>query len=103
MVSAPLATYAGWNLRAHPHGNGAMHTFIGSTVPFAESPEERAITDDPRPSVLERYRDRAAYIAAITAAARRLVADGLMLEEDVPRATAAAVDWSRPRHELRLK
>ena len=101
MVSAPLATYTGWNLRARHQGRGAMHTFIGSTVPFAESPDERAITEDPRPSVLERYRNREAYVAAIAAAARKLVSDGLMLEEDVPRAAAGAADWGRPRHDLR--
>jgi hypothetical protein len=33
-------------------------------------------------------------VAAITAAARQLVEDGLMLEEDVERATAAAADWA---------
>lgn len=101
MVSAPLATYTGWNLRARHQGRGAMHTFIGSTVPFAELPDERAITEDPRPSVLERYRNREAYVAAIAAAARKLVSDGLLLEEDVPRAAAGAADWGRPRHDLR--
>ena len=102
MVSAPLATYTGWNLRARPHGVGAMHTFIGSTVPFAESPDERVITGDPRPSVPERYGDRAGYVAAITTAARKLVSQGLMLEEDVPRAAAGAADWGRPRHDVRI-
>lgn len=80
-----------------------MHTFIGSTIPFAESPEERLMTGDPRPSVMERYPDREAYVAAITAAARKLVSDGLMLEEDVARAAAAATEWGRPRHDLRLR
>lgn len=103
MVTAPLATYTGWNLRARHHGHGAMHTFIGSTIPFAESPEERLMTGDPRPSVMERYPDREAYVAAITAAARKLVSDGLMLEEDVARAAAAATEWGRPRHNLRLR
>jgi len=27
----------------------------------------------------------------------------LMLEEDVERAAAAAADWGRPRHDVRLK
>jgi hypothetical protein len=39
----------------------------------------------------------------ITAAARQLVEEGLMLEEDVERAVAAASDWGRPRHEIKLK
>jgi hypothetical protein len=103
MVAAPLATYTGWNLRARGHGFGAMHTFIGSTVPFAETPDERRMTDDPRASVGERYPDAGAYVAAITAAARALVAAGFMLEEDVSRAAAAAADWGGRRHDLRRR
>ncbi len=101
MVAAPLATYTGWNLRARNHGHGAMHTFIGSTLPFAVTPEERKMTGDPRRSVHERYPDQAAYVAAITAAARALVKVGFMLEEDVERAAAAAANWGGRRHDLR--
>ena len=36
------------------------------------------------------------------AAARQLLEQGLMLEEDVERAAAAAADWGRPRHDIRL-
>jgi len=59
--------------------------FEGSYIHSPISPEERQMTGDPRPSILERYPDKAAYVAAITAAARELVAQGLMLEEDVSR------------------
>jgi hypothetical protein len=38
----------------------------------------------------------------IALAARQLVEQGLMLEEDVERAAAAAADWGRPRHDVRL-
>jgi hypothetical protein len=102
MVAAPLATYAGWNLRARGHGHGAMHEFTGSTIPFADTQEERAMTGDPRPAVAERYPDRDAYVAAITAAASALCRAGLLLAEDVPRAEAAAANWHAPRHEVRL-
>ena len=57
---------------------------------------------DPRRSILERYPNAEAYVAAITAAARRLVEEGLMLEEDVDRCAAAAADWGRPRHSVAL-
>jgi hypothetical protein len=80
-----------------------MHEFSGSYIPLPETPEERRITGDPRRSILERYPDAASYAAAITAAARGLVEDGLMLEEDVERAAAAAANWGRPRHDIRLK
>jgi hypothetical protein len=103
MVAAPLGTYTGWNLRTRGHGHGAQLRFEGSYIPFPDSPQERAATGDPRPSILERYPDKAAYVAAITAAARELVAQGLMLEEDVERCAAAAADWGRPRHDVSLE
>jgi Alpha/beta hydrolase domain len=102
MVAAPLATYTGWNPRARGHGHGAQLRFEGSYIPFPEAPQERVMTDDPRLSILERYPDKAAYVAAITAAARELVAQGLMLEEDVARCAEAAADWGRPRHDVSL-
>jgi hypothetical protein len=92
-----------WNLRARGFGHGAMHEFSGSYIPLPETPEERRTTGDPRRSILERYPNADAYVAAIAAAARQLVEDGLMLEEDVERAVAAAADWGRPRHDIRLK
>ncbi len=102
MVAAPLGTYCGWNLRARGFGQGAMHEFSGSYIPLAETPEKRRATGDPRRSILERYPDAGAYVRAITAAARPLVEQGLMLEEDVERAAAIAADWGRPRHDMRL-
>lgn len=102
MVEAPLATYTGWNLRARGHGAGALHEFSGSTIPLPESAEERAMTGDPRPSILERYGDAEGYVAAIRAAAERLVAESFLLEEDIERAVATARDWGRPRHDTRL-
>jgi len=103
MVAAPLGTYCGWNLRARDFGHGAMHEFSGSYIPLPETPEERRATGDPRRSILERYPDAEAYVEAITAAARQLVEQGLMLEEDVDRVAAAAADWGRPRHDVRLE
>ncbi|MEZ5852228.1 MAG: alpha/beta hydrolase domain-containing protein [Hyphomicrobiaceae bacterium] len=103
MVQAPLATYTGWNLRMRGQGHGAMHEFTGSTIPLPETAEERAVTRDPRPSIAERYASRAAYQEAIGAAARKLVAERLMLEEDVGRCIAAAADWHAPRHDVSLE
>lgn len=102
MVEAPLATYTGWNIRSRGWGHGAMHEFSGSTIPLPDTPEEARMTGDPRRSIRERYGDAAGYVAAIRAAAERLVADGLMLEEDVERCAKAAEGWDRPRHDVRL-
>jgi hypothetical protein len=103
MVQAPLGTYCGWNLRARGFGHGAMHEFSGSYIPLPDTAEERRMTADPRKSILERYPSVDAYVAAIWAAARPLVEDGLMLEGDIERAVAAAADWGRPRHDIKLK
>ena len=102
MVRAPLATYLGWNMRAPGFGLGAMGPIIGSTVRLPDTAEERAQTGDPRPAVLERYRDKAVYARAVAEAARQLAAEGFMLEEDIERAVARAADWGRPRHDVRL-
>ena len=102
MVQAPLATYTGWNLRARGFGHGAMFEFNGSTIAFPSLDAECRATGDPRASVQSRYGDQAGYSAAIEAAARRLVADGLMLEEDVQRCVDASRNWGAPRHDVEL-
>ena len=102
MVVAPLATYTGWNLRSHGNGAGAMYRLVGSTIPFASSRDERLATMDPRRSIEERYGDLEGYVTAIVTAAEALVQDGLLLEEDVARAKAAAAGWGHPLHAVRL-
>jgi len=102
MLQVPLATYTGWNMRVRGQGHGALHEFTGSTIPFADTPEERTVTRDPRPSIAERYGNAATYRRLIGEAARRLVAERLMIEEDVERCIAAAVNWHAPRHNISL-
>ena len=102
MVQAPLGTYTGWNTRGQGYGTGANYEFSGSYIPFMDSPEERDFIGDPRPAILDRYATPEDYVAAIEAAAKQLVADRLMLEEDIERAKATASDWGRPRHVTKL-
>ena len=102
MVSAPLATYCGWNLRARGHGHGAMFEFNGSTIPFAITSIEREASDDPRPSVQERYKDNDGFVKAVMAASQKLVKDGYMLEEDLERVVESARTWFHPRHDVNL-
>ena len=102
MVAAPLGTYTGWNLRGRGFGHGAMHEFTGSYIPLPESAQERQISNDPRPSILERYGNLNGYQQAIKAAAEQLVAAGLMLEEDIRRVVADAANWNKPRHDVKL-
>ena len=102
MVRAPLGTYTGWNPRGRGFGHGAQWRFEGSYIPFPDTEAERAATGDARVSVRERYGDWRVYVAAIRRAAQALVAEGLMLEEDVERCATAAAGWDPRRHVVGL-
>ena len=92
LVSVPLATHLGWN-RRHTDiggegqtlstGGASGGTLRGSSIPFAATRSEREASGDPRPSIEERYESRRAFLEQIEAAARQLVADGYLLEQDV--------------------
>ncbi len=92
-VSAPVATYTGWNPR-HPTtgGPGQIIPMEGATFLLARTVEERQQTGDPRPSVAERYHDRADYLTHVRAAADTLVTGGYLLAEDVPLALDIAAE-----------
>ncbi|MEK6234441.1 MAG: alpha/beta hydrolase domain-containing protein, partial [Planctomycetales bacterium] len=82
-VAVPVATYLGWNLRSR--GVGAENELLdlrGSHIPFAQTPERREAFGDPRPALLERYRDFEDYLSRYRAALRELVAERCMLPED---------------------
>jgi hypothetical protein len=83
-LAAPLATFTGWNPR-HPEQGapGDLMAMMGSTRPFARTRAERERQGDARPSIEERYGSRAGYLAAVRAAAERLVGAGHALAEDV--------------------
>jgi hypothetical protein len=84
-VTVPLATYAGWNMRAKEIGApDEMFSMVGSWIPFAATKTEREQKHDPRPSIEERYSNRAEYLQLYGAAARRLVESGYILDRDVP-------------------
>ena len=94
-LQAPLGTYAGWNLRAAGFAEDEVCGLTGSFVPFARTRAERTAAGDPRPSLEERYGDHAGYVAAVRAAAARLVAARLLLPADadllVTQADASSV------------
>jgi len=85
-LAVPRATYTGWNPRAKGFGETALYPLQGAVVPFAATRAEREAAGDPRPSIAERYADNAAYVAAVRAAAARMVAERLLLPEDAERA-----------------
>ncbi|MGI8979221.1 MAG: alpha/beta hydrolase domain-containing protein [Pirellulaceae bacterium] len=88
-VKVPVATHASWNLRHASIGaEGDLLALQGSYIPFPRTKEERIANKDPRPAILERYRDFADYQKQYLAAAEELVAARHLLEEDVPRLKA---------------
>jgi hypothetical protein len=108
-VAAPLATFTGWGLRATPNGETGNAKLIdgcdanGQIIPFAATKAERGA--DPRPSLQERYGNpdgtNANYVAAVKAAADKLVKDRFLLElpgvaEDVETYTTPAASVAIP-------
>ncbi|PKB78684.1 MAG: hypothetical protein BZY88_17235, partial [SAR202 cluster bacterium Io17-Chloro-G9] len=91
-ISAPLATYTGWNLRhadigglgqVMSTGGASGGTLRGSTIPFPATAEEREATGDPRLSVAERYASRDSYLERVKQAAQSLINEGHLLAQDL--------------------
>ena len=89
-LAVPLASYTGWNPRAAGFGTSSLFPLQGAVVPFTATQAERLATQDPRPSLEERYLDPASYLAAVRAAAARMVAERMLLPEDAQRAIEQA-------------
>ena len=91
-ITVPLGTHAGWNLR-HPDSGGSGQvigtggasggTLKGSTIPFAATKKDREAAGDTRLSIEERYASREQYLELVEQAARKLVQQRYLLEEDV--------------------
>ena len=81
-LAVPIGTYTGWNLGRKDRFEDGFCSLAGSFVPFARTLGERRETGDTRPSIEERYPTRDAYVAAIRAAADKLVAQRYLLPAD---------------------
>ena len=81
-ITAPLATYTGWNLQSEELAEGELAGLLGSFIPFTETRADREGSGDPRPSLEERYSSVDDYLRQIRAAIESLVQAGLMLPED---------------------
>jgi hypothetical protein len=92
-IRAPLGTNTGWNVRAPGHrapnlcGPG---TSPGSFMPFATTKTERLASGDPRKSLEERYKDHDGFVKAVRKAAKELVRERFLLEEDANTFIGAA-------------
>jgi hypothetical protein len=85
-IQAPLGTYTGWNLRAPEAGSPEeLFSMVGSFIPFAHTKAERAKSNDPRPSVEERYASKQEYLKSVESAARSLAKNGYLLDQDVAK------------------
>jgi hypothetical protein len=70
--------------------------FAGGTLPFAPTRARREANGDPRPSIEERYTSKDDYLAQVRTAARELVSERYLLEEDIDVSVAQASkywDW----------
>jgi len=92
MVTVPLATYTGWNLRhADMGGEGQIlssggatgGTLLGSSIPFLNTRAEREASRDARLSIEERYASKEDYLDRVRQAARSMVSQGYLLAEDL--------------------
>jgi hypothetical protein len=55
----------------------------GSYIPLPRTRADRERTKDPRASIEERYQSRDRYLELVSAAARDMVKQGYLLDEDV--------------------
>ncbi len=91
-VAAPISTITGWNVRATGRRPADLCGLSGSYFPFAATTAERVANKDPRPSLEERYGNRAGFVKAVEEAAHKLVKERFLLQEDAERYVKAAQD-----------
>ncbi len=84
-MQAPLATYTGWNLFNEKSGpTHEISSMVGSYIPLPRTRVEGKASNDPRPSIEERYKSRAEYLGRVAEAGMDLIDAGLVLERDLP-------------------
>ena len=91
-IAVPAGTHTGWNLFRTPFPESELCDRDGSLSAFAPDEASRDPAD-PRPSLQGRWSTREKYLSALTDAAETLVADRLLLAEDVARYLSAAVKF----------
>lgn len=91
-IVVPLGTYTGW-LPGNPVSGAGLYS------PFARTRAEREANGDLRPSIEERYADRAQYLGSVEEAARALAGHGYLRAGDLAEIVEAA--GSRWDHHMR--
>jgi hypothetical protein len=96
---APLGTYLGWNITSgpsdaqydgRPFHAGQVCNYVGGMVPFAKTKAQRVASNDPRPSLEERYGTRENWLEGVRAAANEMVAQRYLLKADADAMIAQA-------------
>jgi hypothetical protein len=85
LYQVPLGTYLGWNVIPAGFFKGQICAFTGGFIPFATTKQERLATNDPRPSLEERYGTQQTYVTAVRSAADKAVQARFLLPEDADR------------------
>ncbi len=89
-IRVPLGTTTGWNVRRPDRRGPDLCGLTGSFFPFAETKAERRASGDPRKSLEERYKDHDGFVKAVKKAAKKLVHERFLLEEDAEAFVSAA-------------
>lgn len=93
-VAVPVATYSSWNTRSRSVGaEGEMLGLQGGYIPFAKTKADREQRGDPRPALLERYRDFADFRQQYRAAVDRGIEQRTLLAEDAAELMKLADRW----------
>lgn len=89
-VAVPVGTNTGWNLWAPGPKENDLCGLTGSFFAFPRTAADRGTSGDPRRSLEERYSTHAGFVAAVETAARGLVAERFLLEDDARTLVATA-------------
>lgn len=93
-VAVPVATYTSWNTRGRSVGaEGELLGLQGGYIPFAKTKAERERSGDPRPALLERYRDFEDYRRQYQAAVESGIQQRTLLAEDTAELMKLADRW----------
>jgi hypothetical protein len=96
-VAVPTGTYTGWNLRSAEAGiPGELLSLTGSYIPFGTTLKDRVATDDPRPSVRERYSSLDDYQQRVTQVCAKLREQRYLTSTDAERLPKLLTDRVRP-------
>ena len=91
LQEAALGTYLGWNITESGYFKGQYCSLWGSYIPFSTTKPERLASHDTRLSIEERYGTQRGYMCVVRHAAKRLVEQRFLLQEDADALIAQAM------------